>query len=488
MADTKILIADDDDSIRFVLQKFLERTDFVVDVAENGRETLELFQLQTYAVVFLDVIMPDANGLDLLNDLKAIDETTSVVIITAHGDTQTAIEAAKRSAYDYITKPFDREALVEVATRAANASGHARSTLLQQENINSEDLVSTSQTKSKIVGESPAMRQVYQTIGRAAVSHETVLIIGESGAGKELVAKAIHENSSRANEEFVVVDCSAIPSALIESALFGHVKGAYTGADNARQGKFEQAGKGTIFLDEVGELPQEIQMKLLRVLQEREIEPIGSGRRQKIDVRVVSATNRQLSQEVQKGNFRQDLFYRLNVIPIYLPPLRERLEDIPALVDLFITRFAESYNQPKVSISEKVLDMLLKHNWTGNVRELENTIKRALVMNSGNVLLPEHFSDLGAEVSFTSVTDFDLQVQIQQLVSYQVDRYLDRNVDEMENLHNVIRRSYEKPLFEAILAHTNGNRSRAAQLLGINRNTLHTRIEELAIQPVDSQI
>ena len=229
MADTKILIADDDDSIRFVLQKFLERTDFVVDVAENGRETLELFQLQTYAVVFLDVIMPDANGLDLLNDLKAIDETTSVVIITAHGDTQTAIEAAKRSAYDYITKPFDRKALVEVAIRAANASEHARSTLLQ---------------------------------------HETVLIIGESGAGKELVAKAIHENSSRANEEFVVVDCSAIPSALIESALFGHVKGAYTGADNARQGKFEQAGKGTIFLDEVGELPQEIQLKLLRVLVE----------------------------------------------------------------------------------------------------------------------------------------------------------------------------------------------------------------------------
>ncbi|MDP7280556.1 MAG: response regulator, partial [Candidatus Poribacteria bacterium] len=221
MADTKILIADDDDSIRFVLQKFLERADFTVDVAKNGRETLELFQPQTYAVVFLDIVMPDANGLDLLNDLKVTDETTSVVIITAHGDTQTAIEAAKRSAYDYITKPFDREALIEITTKTANASEHARSALLQRENNNSKDLASTSQTKGQIVGESAAMRQVYQTIGRAAVSHETVLIIGESGAGKELVAKAIHENSSRANEEFVVVDCSAIPSALIESALFG---------------------------------------------------------------------------------------------------------------------------------------------------------------------------------------------------------------------------------------------------------------------------
>ena len=479
MEDIRILIADDDDSIRFVLQKLLEKDGFSVDTAKNGRETLECYQAQTYTVVFLDIIMPDANGLDLINELKDIDPNSSIIIITAHGDTQTAIEAAKRNSYDYVTKPFDRQEIIDITNRAVEASTQARSTVRDQKTTGTQQ----SSDKSRIVGQSVAMRKVFQTVGRAAVSDETVLIIGESGTGKELVAKAIHENSNRDGSDFIVVDCSAIPPNLIESALFGHVKGAFTGADQTHKGKFEQADQGTIFLDEVGELPHEVQMKLLRVLQEREIEPIGSGRRQKVDVRVVSATNRHLDQEVRKGRFRQDLFYRLNVIPIYLPPLRERLEDIPALVDLFVSRFAENYGHPKVSISDKVMEMLVQHSWSGNVRELENSIKRALVMGSGNALLPEHFSDFGTSVTFGSKIDFDLQNAVQQLVSHQVEQYLDKKEADLElgNLYSEIRRAYEKPLFEAVLDYTDGNRSRAAQVLGINRNTLHSRIQELSI-------
>ena len=484
MQNPRVLIADDDDSIRFVLQKILEKAGFTVDTAKNGRETLECYQLEAYAVVFLDIIMPDANGLNLINELKTIDQTSSIIIITAHGDTQTAIEAAKRHSYDYVTKPFDREEMIEMANRAAEASIQARSTILSQEDEKSPVASFSDTSNSQIIGQSAAMRKVFQTVGRAAVSDETVLVIGESGTGKELVAKAIHENSDRAHSTFIVVDCSAIPANLMESALFGHVKGAFTGADQAHQGKFEQANNGTIFLDEVGELPPEVQMKLLRVLQEREIEPIGSGHRHKVDVRVVSATNRQLDQEVRKGNFRQDLFYRLNVIPIYLPPLRERLEDIPALVDLFISRFAENYSQPKVPISNTVMKKLLHHNWIGNVRELENTIKRGLVMSSGSALLPEHFPVFENVVAFNAKMELDLQREIRQLVSHQVEQYIEHNETNFElgNLYVEIRRAYEKPLFEAVLAHTDGNRSRAAQLLGINRNTLHSRIQELSIQ------
>lgn len=483
MEDIRILIADDDDSIRFVLQKLLEKDGFSVDAAKNGRETLERYQAQTYTVVFLDIIMPDANGLDLINELKDIDPNSSIIIITAHGDTQTAIEAAKRHSYDYVTKPFDRQEIIDITNRAIEASTQARSTVRDQKDGKESTSVQQSSDKSRIVGQSTAMRKVFQTVGRAAVSDETVLIIGESGTGKELVAKAIHENSDRDGSDFIVVDCSAIPPNLMESALFGHVKGAFTGADQTHQGKFEQAHQGTIFLDEVGELPHEVQMKLLRVLQEREIEPIGSGRRQKVDVRVVSATNRHLDQEVRKGSFRQDLFYRLNVIPIYLPPLRERLEDIPALVDLFVSRFAENYGQPKVPISDKVMEILVQHSWSGNVRELENSIKRALVMGSGNALLPEHFSDFEAAVTFGTGIDFDLQNAVQQLVSHQVEQYLDEKETDLElgNLYSEIRRAYEKPLFEAVLDYTEGNRSRAAQVLGINRNTLHSRIQELSI-------
>ncbi|MYE87563.1 sigma-54-dependent Fis family transcriptional regulator, partial [Candidatus Poribacteria bacterium] len=335
---------------------------------------------------------------------------------------------------------------------------------------------------TQIVGESDAMHVIYLTIGRAAISDETVLIMGESGTGKESVAKAIHQNSRRAGEAFVVVDCSAIPSDLIESALFGHVKGAYTGADTAREGKFEQADRGTIFLDEVGELPIEVQMKLLRVLQEREVEPIGSNEIRKVDVRVVAATNRRLDLAIQEGTFREDLFYRLNVVPIFVPPLRERKEDIPDLVDYFMARYAQDYDQSKATISPEAFKLLMVYDWPGNVRELENSLKRALVMCAGQVLLPEHFPELsGNAVSSVTKAPTGFESRLAVLMSERVDKFIESGVSS-GSLHAEIRIAVEKPLFELILERTGWNRRKAAEILGINRNTLHSKMEEYGIQ------
>ena len=478
-----ILIADDDDSIRFVLEKALQKEGYRTFSARNGKETLNLLRSETIDVIFLDIFMPDVNGLDLIEELQEINKTASIIIITAHGTTQTAIEAAKRHAYDYVTKPFDLQEIIPLVSRAVYAADQTKIALA--ENSPPEDSLATQSAEdgdAQIVGESDAMHAIYLTIGRAAISDETVLIMGESGTGKESIAKAIHQNSKRAEEEFVVVDCSAIPSDLIESALFGHVRGAYTGADTARQGKFEQADRGTIFLDEVGELPIEVQMKLLRVLQEREVEPIGSNEIRKVDVRVVAATNRRLDLAIQEEAFREDLFYRLNVVPIFLPPLRDRKEDIPDLVDFFMSRYAQDYGQVKATISAEAFKLLMVYDWPGNVRELENSLKRALVMCAGQVLLPEHFPELsgGQTVSSTQVPS-GFESRLASLVSERVDDFLEAGTAS-GSLHADIRVAVEKPLFAFILERTGWNRRKAAEILGINRNTLHSKMEEYGIQ------
>lgn len=482
MAHT-ILIADDDDSIRFVLEKALQKEGYRTFSARNGKETVDLLRSEAIDTIFLDIFMPDVNGLELIEELQDINGTASIIVITAHGTTQTAIEAAKRHAYDYVTKPFDLKEIAPLAARAVYAADQAKMALPEDSPLE-ENIVPQNgeEVGTQIVGESDAMHAIYLTIGRAAISDETVLIMGESGTGKESIAKAIHQNSKRAEEEFVVVDCSAIPSDLIESALFGHVKGAYTGADTARQGKFEQADRGTIFLDEVGELPVEVQMKLLRVLQEREVEPIGSNEIRKVDVRVVAATNRRLDLAIQEGSFREDLFYRLNVVPIFLPPLRERKEDIPDLVDLFMSRFASDYNQPKGTISPEAFKLLMVYDWPGNVRELENSLKRALVMCAGQVLLPEHFPELsGSALSSVTKAPTGFESRLTSLMSERVDEFIESGA-AAGSLHAEIRIAVEKPLFEFILQRTGWNRRKAAEILGINRNTLHSKMEEYGIQ------
>ena len=478
-----ILIADDDDSIRFVLEKALQKEGYRTFSARNGKETVNLLRSEAIDTIFLDIFMPDVNGLDLIEELQEINKTASIIIITAHGTTQTAIEAAKRHAYDYVTKPFDLKEITSLLSRAVYAADQTKAAMA--EDLPSQDIV-TSQNGdnvgTQIVGESDAMHAVYLTIGRAAISDETVLIMGESGTGKESIAKAIHQNSKRADKAFVVVDCSAIPSDLIESALFGHVKGAYTGADTARQGKFEQADGGTIFLDEVGELPIEVQMKLLRVLQEREVEPIGSNEIRQIDVRVVAATNRRLDLAIQEGAFREDLFYRLNVVPIVLPPLRDRKEDIPDLVDFFMSRFAQDYGRSKGTISSEAFKLLTAYDWPGNVRELENALKRALVMCAGQVLLPEHFPELsGSAVPSATKAPTGFEGHLAALMSERVDEFIESGAAS-GSLHADIRVAVEKPLFEFILQRTGWNRRKAAEILGINRNTLHSKMEEYGIQ------
>ena len=478
-----ILIADDDDSIRFVLEKALQKEGYRTFSARNGKETVDLLRSEAIDTIFLDIFMPDINGLDLIEELQEINKAASIIIITAHGTTQTAIEAAKRHAYDYVTKPFDLQEIMPLVSRAVYAADQTKAVMA--EDSPAEDSVAPQNEEdvgTQIVGESDAMHVIYLTIGRAAISDETVLIMGESGTGKESIAKAIHQNSKRADEAFVVVDCSAIPSDLIESALFGHVKGAYTGADTARQGKFEQADRGTIFLDEVGELPTEVQMKLLRVLQEREVEPIGSNEIRKVDVRVVAATNRRLDLAIREGSFREDLFYRLNVVPIFLPPLRERKEDIPDLVDFFVSRFAQDYGQPKGTISPEAFKLLMAYDWPGNVRELENSLKRALVMCAGQVLLPEHFPGLsGGAVSSVTKALTGFESRLASLMSERVDEFIESGAAS-GSLHADIRIAVEKPLFEFILQRTGWNRRKAAEILGINRNTLHSKMEEYGIR------
>lgn len=485
-----ILIADDDESIRFVLTKALQKEGYRIFCARNGSETVDLLRSKPIDVILLDILMPDANGLDLIEPIQEINSTVSIIIVTAHGTTQIAIEAAKRRTYDYITKPFDIIAVTDLVARAAYAANQAKRTLASlepdQENTQKTDTSVASSAEEdarfQIVGESPAMHVVFQIIGRAAMLDETMLIMGESGTGKELVARAIHQNSRRAEASFVVVDCSAVPPGLIESTLFGHVRGAFTGADADRQGKFKQAHGGTIFLDEVGELPTEVQMKLLRVLQEREVEPVGSNVSSHVDVRVIAATNRQLDLAIQKGAFREDLFYRLNVVPIYLPPLRERKQDIRDLVDSFIRRFAGEYNLPEASISPEAFEILVNYDWPGNVRELENTLKRALVMCSGHVLLPEHFPQLATgTVSSDANADTSYGTQLNAMIKERVDEYIESERND-GLLYSEIRAGFEKALFRMVLERTGWNRSKAAELLGINRNTLHSKMEEYAIK------
>lgn len=469
-----VLIADDDHSLRSVLCSALNKAGYDTVKAQNGKEAIDCVEKDEFDVILLDIFLGDTDGLDLIESIQKLNPTASIIIITGHGTTQTAIEASKRQAYSYLTKPIDLKNLLDLVSRAASATN-------QTKNVATEITSIDTNGQGKMVGQSPAMQAVYQIIGRAAVSDETVLIMGESGTGKELVAELIHQNSPRSDNPFVVVDCSAIPVSLIESTLFGHVKGAFTDAHTDRKGKFEQADSGTIFLDEIGELPIEIQMKLLRVLQEREIEPVGSNGTRPIDVRIIAATNRQLDTAVSQKTFRDDLYYRLNVIPISLPPLRERKGDIPQLIDLFTRQFAQEYQLPKVGISSETIKQLVDYSWPGNVRELENAIKRALVMCSGQMLLKEHFSQIFDKTPDSTLDNQDLDHQVFSLLQGEVARYLDSEAEDGE-LHAAIRAIFEKPLFEIVLEHTEGNRSKASEILGINRNTLHTKLNEYGIK------
>ncbi|HEX6511530.1 MAG TPA: sigma-54 dependent transcriptional regulator, partial [Chloroflexota bacterium] len=370
----RILVADDDASIRQLLRTLLEGEGFEVQEAANGEQILaQVSTSDAPELVLMDLRMPESNGIELLQKLKSDHPSVGAILMTAYGTANTAIQAIQMGAFDYVTKPFEiDEVLLTVKRYLEYQDLTAEVEALRSELTISEDPM------EKIVGNSTKMQDIYKTIGRVARSDATVLIWGETGTGKELVANAMHYNSSRRAGPFIKVNCAALPETLLESELFGHEKGAFTGALIQRKGRFELANHGSIFLDEIGEMTMNTQRKLLRVLQEREFERVGSSTPIKTDVRIIAATNRDLAKDVQEGRFREDLFYRLNVIAVHMPPLREKKEDIPELVAYFCNKHRLSKDSPPAKVSEEAMDMLVAHDWPGNVRELENVIERAI--------------------------------------------------------------------------------------------------------------
>jgi two-component system nitrogen regulation response regulator NtrX len=377
MPKTRILVIDDESAIRDSLRMTLEYEGYEFLGAATGQEGLTVVEREAPDLVLLDVKMPGMDGIDVLDRLRAMNETLPVVVISGHGTIQTAVEATKKGAFDFIEKPFASE---RVLVSLRNALDQRR---LRDENRSLKRAV---EVRHQMIGDSAALKQVTAAVSRAAPTNATVLIQGESGVGKELVARTIHRNSLRSRERFVQVNCAAIPEELIESELFGHEKGSFTGATEKQVGKFEQADRGTIFLDEVGDMSAKTQAKVLRVLQEGEVERLGSARTIKVDVRVIAATNKNLEEEIERGHFREDLYFRLAVIPIYVPPLRERPEDIPLLVRHYMDAFSRENNTRPKRITEAALDALQRYRWKGNIRELRNTVERLNIMTGGDTI------------------------------------------------------------------------------------------------------
>ncbi len=466
-----ILIADDEASIRFVLREALETAGHEIDEVETGDAALEALSRGGYDLAFLDIRMPGPSGLDLLDQINALGVDTSAVIITAQNTMDNAVEAMKRGALDYLVKPFPLAAAVTLAEKALRTRVlHAEVQELRRE-------VGRSMTPGgeRIVGRSPELLEIFKTIGKVALHNVPVLITGESGTGKELVAHAIHAASPRAEEPFVVVNAAAIPRELLETELFGHERGAFTGAVEARAGRFREASGGSLFLDEIGDMPIELQAKLLRVLQNGEITSVGGTEVIHVDVRIIAATHRDLDEELKRGRFREDLLYRLRVVPIHIPPLRERPDDVELLARTFVTRYAGELSEGPTDLADTTIDCLLAHNWPGNVRELENAIKRALVLHAGGVLSPDDFDFLAGG----SGGEAGNAESLAQLVTSEVKAALD-DTDPSEVYRKILER-VERPLLETVLARTGGNQIRAAALLGINRNTLRKKIGELDI-------
>lgn len=448
-----ILVIDDDDSLRQVVEYNLGEEGYAVLTAADGTRGLQLFQANNVDLVLTDVRMPEMDGLELLTRLKAMQPDLPVIVLTAFGTINAAVEAIKLGAFDYLTKPFPRDQLKSAVRKALEVAD------LAQENRYLRQVVAERFSFATMIAGSRAMRSVTDLAARVAQTDTTVLLDGESGTGKELLAKGIHFHSNRSRFPFVTINCGAIPEQLLESELFGHRRGSFTGAVADKRGKFEAAERGTIFLDEVGELPLLLQVKLLRVLQEREIDKVGEARPIKIDVRVIAATNRDLDKMVADGTFRDDLYYRLAVVSIRMPPLRERADDIPLLVDHFLAKHAERLSRPRPIVDKSVYSAFNLYHWPGNVRELENVIERALVLDRDQTIglddLPER-----------------LRAKQQRLGNLRLEL-----PDEGISLEDV-----ERELLLAALEKNNWNQTRAAAYLNITRSTLLYRMQKFGLE------
>jgi DNA-binding NtrC family response regulator len=437
----RVLVVDDETVVRVGIARALERQGMRVRTAADGEQALEAMAEEPFAIVLLDIKMPGMGGLEVLRHIRVDYPGTAVVMITGYPTMDSAIECLKLGAVDYLVKPFRVDELEGLILKSLEAS--------KQEKRGPEPARDGGKGIDSIVGNSPAMEKIFLKIRKAAPSDSTVLITGESGTGKELVARAIHEHSLRADKEFVPVDCSALVESLLESELFGHVKGSFTGAYQTKHGLFELADHGTFFFDEISNLSLNIQAKLLRVIQEREFIKVGSQKRIKLDIRIIASCNRDLKEAIKASTFREDLFYRLSVVPIHLPPLRERTGDIPLLVEHFLAKYANKSDRRAASVSKRAMEMLSAYAWPGNVRELEHTIERILILEDGDVIEPEHLP------AFISQRQGEFQV-------------FSDEVFPLEEL--------EKRYIQFILRRTKGKRQEAARILGINRKTLTQKI------------
>lgn len=447
-----ILVVDDEKNMRWALEKGLQQAGYRTISAPDGPEGLNLIDSDGPDLVLLDLKMPKMDGLEVLQLIREQRPELPVIMITAHGSVATAIEAIKAGAYDYISKPFNLEEIQLVIDKALEVRA------LTEEVAKLRSEVEKKYSFQNIIGKSPKMRAVFDLVERVAGTSASVLIYGESGTGKEMVAKAIHYLSPRRHRPYVQVNCSALPETLLESELFGHEKGAFTGAIARRQGRFELADTGTLLLDEIGELTPSVQVKLLRVLQDRTFERVGGAETIKVDVRMIAATNRDLTQAMAEGRFREDLYYRLNVVPIHLPPLRERVEDIPLLVDHFFKKFGQ--NGRAKTLTPEAARRLAEYRWPGNVRELENTIERAVIISRGDRITVE---DLPRELRLPSVNSH-------RRVAFKLPEG-GANLEEVER--DLIRQAIER---------TGGNQTQAARLLGITRHTLLYRLEKYGLK------
>jgi two-component system response regulator HydG len=448
----KILVVDDEESHRMMLRAVLEEEGYEVVEAADGPEAIRAVEQELFDLVLLDIRMTALDGIETLTEIRKISPFVPVLIMTAYASVKTAVEALKAGAFEYLTKPLDLEELKILVEKALELYH------LRTENIALKERLGDRFDFSKIIGRSPKMKEVFETLSMVAPTDATVLILGESGTGKELVANSIHQNSPRNSQPFIKVSCAALPETLLESELFGHEKGAFTGAIARREGRFQLAHRGTLFLDEVGEMSPTTQTKLLRVLQEKEFEPLGSPRTLKVDVRMIAATNKNLEREVKEGRFREDLFYRLNVVPISLPPVRERKEDIPVLATHFFSLYRAKNKKELKELSGKALDLLIRYDWPGNIRELENCIERAVIMARGEMIAPA-----------------DLPPNIQALSSGE------KEFAGLALPSGVSLQEVEKALILKTLEDTGGNRTRAAEILGINRRTLQIKLKEYGI-------
>jgi two-component system response regulator AtoC len=454
--EKRLLVIDDEENMRHMLSTVLGKAGYIVETAANGHEGLKMTESAAYDFILCDIKMPNMSGMDFLKASRNKIGCTTVIMMSAYGTIDTAIEAMKLGAYDYISKPFKTDEVYLTLKKAEERESLRQENRLLKERIKK---IESNYHFGNLVAKSEAMQSTLRVAAKAAQYKTTVLILGDSGTGKELIARAIHFESDRSQMPLVPVNCGGIPETLLESELFGYKKGAFTGADKNKKGLFQEAEGGTIFLDEIGELPLALQVKLLRVLQENEVRMIGDSKSTKIDVRVIAATAKDLEAEVKKGTFREDLFYRLNVLTIKMPPLCGRPEDIPLLCDHFVERFNSTLNKKTKGIAPAAMSLLLEYHWPGNVRELENAIERAMVLSEEALLLPEHFPP-----------EFGQRFGANQL-------------NDVFNGYSLkaAQKLMEKNLITRALTHTGGNRTQAARLLEISHPSLLSKIKSYSI-------